>query len=108
MPKIFDLEDMKLGWFIGDFEPHVMKSSVFEVAVKKYTKGEIERKHHHKIATEITLIVEGSVIMCEEVLSAGSIIKLEPGESTSFEALTNAITVVVKTPSVPFDKYEND
>ena len=105
MAKDYDLEDMTLGWFIGDFEPHALKSSHFEVAVKRYTKGETEQKHHHKIATELTLIVEGTVIMCEQELSKGSIIRLEPGESTSFVALTDAITVVVKTPSVSFDKY---
>jgi quercetin dioxygenase-like cupin family protein len=36
----------------------------------------------------------------------GDIIVLEPGEATSFEALTDAVNVVVKTPSAKGDKYD--
>lgn len=105
MPELFHIDAMKLGWFIGDFEPAALNSKLFEVAVKKYNKGDFEKKHHHKIATEVTLVIEGTVLMCEKELPAGSIIKLVPGEATSFLALSDAITVVVKSPSASEDKY---
>ena len=99
------LEDMIGGWFVGDFNPSVLKTSDFEVSVKKYKKGDVEREHLHKLATEITVIVSGSVIMHERTFTQGDIIMLDKHEATSFQALTDAITVVVKTPSIVGDKY---
>jgi hypothetical protein len=36
---------------------------------------------------------------------AGDIVVLNPGESTSFEAITDAVNIVVKIPGVTGDKY---
>ena len=88
--KTFRLEDMKGGWFVGDFMPTCFKTKEFEVACKHYKKGDVEEKHVHKIATEVTLIVVG----------------LDPGDATDFCALEDTINVVVKIPSVAGDKYE--
>ncbi len=106
--RVFRLGEMRDGWFIGDFSPSVLRTSDFEVAVKMYGQGDVECSHFHKIATEITLIVSGRVRMCGRELLGGDIIVLEPNESSSFEALEDAITVVVKTPSSPSDKYFSD
>ena len=35
-----NLKDMIGGWFIGDFDPSVWKTSAFEVAVKEYKSGD--------------------------------------------------------------------
>ena len=100
-----NLDDMIGGWFVGDFDPSVIKTKDFEVAVKKYVSGQKERRHLHKIATEITVIVEGRVRMNCIEYSSGSIIQIQPNEPSDFEALEDTITVVVKTPSVTGDKY---
>ena len=99
------LDDMKGGWFLGDFSPCAARSSDAEVGVKRYAAGAREDKHFHKIATELTVIVSGTVRMFDRVWQAGDIITVEPGDATAFEALTDAVTVVVKTPSIPSDKY---
>lgn len=103
--EIFNLESMTGGWFIGPFEPSVLKQDNFEVAVKSYKAGEKEPLHVHKIATEITLVLTGKVIMKSEIISAGSGISLSPGESSTFECLEDCLTVVVKSPAVIGDKY---
>ena len=104
--KSFKLDEMTAGWFVGDFEPSVIRTSEFEVAVKQYSRGDREGKHVHKVAQEVTLILSGSVRMNSRVFSAGDIVLLEPGEPTNFEAITEGVvTVVVKTPSVIGDKY---
>jgi quercetin dioxygenase-like cupin family protein len=103
--KEFKLSQMKGGWFAGDFLPTCLPSPHFEVACKKYSKGDKEAKHVHKVATEITLVVAGAVRMNGKRYSAGDIIMLEPGESADFEALEDAINVVVKSPCVKGDKY---
>lgn len=99
------LDDMKGGWFLGDFTPCAARSSDAEVGVKRYEAGAREDKHFHKIATELTVIVFGTVRMFDQLWHAGDIITVEPGDATAFEALTDVVTVVVKMPSVPSDKH---
>lgn len=103
--KSYRLDDMTKGWFVGNFEPAVLKTEAAEVAVKSYVAGTVEPRHYHKVAPEVTLIVSGSVRMNEERYGAGDIILIEPGEATDFEALSDVTTVVVKLPSVAGDKY---
>ncbi len=101
------LSDMVGGWFVGDFYPNILRDKNFEVAVKYYHAGDKEDWHVHKIGTEITLILDGSAKMRDSIYHHGDIILLEPGNGTSFEALTDLKTVVVKTPSAIGDKYKN-
>ncbi|MCF5734002.1 hypothetical protein [Pseudomonas syringae] len=103
--KTARLEDMVKGWFVGGFEPAVFSTESCEVGVKSYKAGEKEAAHYHKVATEITVLIAGSVNMRDQVWHAGDIIVLEPGDITAFEALTDATTVVVKVPGALADKY---
>ena len=43
--------------------------------------------------------------MFDREFKDGDIIIIEPGEKTSFEALTDVVTVVVKHPGSKNDKY---
>lgn len=99
------LEDMVKGWFVGGFEPTLLSTEACEVAVKHYKAGEHEGLHHHKVATEVTLVLSGRVKMAGREWSAGDIIVLEPGEATDFTAMTDAVNVVVKVPGARDDKY---
>jgi hypothetical protein len=105
--EISQLENMFKGWFIGDFEPSLLKTNDVEVGVKIYKEGDYEPSHYHKIATEFTVILDGSVEMNGKKYETGSIIKILPNESTDFKALTNVKTVVVKIPGASNDKYSN-
>lgn len=98
-------KDMIKGWFVGGFSPTAYSTQVCEVAVKNYKQGENETAHFHKVATEITLVLSGQIRMAGKEWSAGDIIVLEPGEISEFEALTDAVNVVVKVPGVLDDKY---
>jgi len=104
--KIYQEKDMIKGWFVGNFDPVAFKSSDCEVCLKRYKTGDYESFHIHKIATEITAIVEGRAQMGTNELKKGSIVVLNPGEGTDFKALCDTLTIVVKTPSVPGDKYD--
>jgi hypothetical protein len=103
--KLKKLNDMQGGWFVGSFEPNILFSKDAEVAVKTYKKGAKEASHVHKIASEVTVILNGSARMGNVILEHGDIICLEPNEKTDFEALTDVDTIVVKTPSILGDKY---
>lgn len=103
--KKFNIRDSIKGWFVGDFIPAAYSTKDCEVACKEYKEGTFEEKHMHKVATEITLIIEGKVLMNGVEYKKGEIIVMEPGEATDFKALTDAKNVVVKIPSVKGDKY---
>jgi quercetin dioxygenase-like cupin family protein len=103
--KVYNLADMTKGWFIGNFTPTALSTNHVEVAVKKYKAGEYEPVHHHKIATEITVITDGAVKMNNIVYKTGAILVIEPNTPTDFLALTDVTTTVVKYPGANDDKY---
>lgn len=108
MAKKFNLESMIKGWFVGNFKPSVYTSQDVEVAVKRYEKGDKEGTHHHRKATEITVIVEGIVKMNGKIFKKNDIMVIDPFESTDFIVLEKTITVVVKIPGALNDKYEGN
>ena len=93
------------GWFIGNFSPSLLKTNDVEVAVKHYNKGDYDQKHFHKLGTEYTVIVRGKVRMSGIEYNEGDVLTILPMESTDFEALTEATTVVIKIPGASNDKY---
>lgn len=99
------LNDMVKGWFVGNFEPSLYKTNDVEVAIKEYKAGDCEGRHYHKIATEITTIINGRVKMNGEIFEAGDIVIIEPLDATDFCALTDVVTSVVKIPGANNDKY---
>jgi hypothetical protein len=101
----FSIDEFTKGWIVGDFEPSLLKTKEFEVAVKYYQKGDQEARHVHRVAREITIIVTGKFLMNNHVLVAGDIMSLQPGESADFYCIENGATTVIKTPSVQGDKY---
>lgn len=103
--KVFQLNDMVKGWFVGNFEPAALVTQDVEVAVKKYIAGEYEPAHYHKIATEITVVVIGQVKMNGVIYTEGDIILIEPNQATDFLAITEVLTTVVKYPGARDDKY---
>lgn len=103
--KKYNINDFKRGWIVGNFTPNIIKTDDFEFMVRNYKKGESEQKHVHKIAHEITVIVNGVFLMNNEKYTEGDIIHLLPGDATDFKCLEDGATAVIKTPSVIGDKY---
>ncbi len=96
---------MVKGWFIGNFEPSLYKTNDVEVGIKLYKKGDKEESHHHKRATEFTVVLNGEVEMTGKRYKEGDIIKINPGVSSDFTAITDVTTVVIKIPGASNDKY---
>lgn len=103
--KCARLDQMVKGWFVGNFDPTLYRTNDVEVAVKTYRAGDHEGSHYHKIATEITVILSGRVVMAGREFQEGDIIVMEPGDITDFTALTDTMNVVVKLPGANNDKY---
>lgn len=103
--KTYKLNQFTKGWIVGDFSPSIIRTKDFEFMVRSYKPGDSETTHVHKIADEITVIVNGVFLMNGNELTAGDIIHLSPGDSTDFKCLEGGSTAVIKTPSVIGDKY---
>ena len=94
------------GWVVGNFEPTLFKTKDLEVGIKYYNAGVVETAHYHKISTEYTFILSGSVEMLESEFNKGDIVKIEPNVVNQFKSLTDCILMVIKVPSSIDDKYE--
>jgi anti-sigma factor ChrR (cupin superfamily) len=103
--KKFNLDQMTKGWFVGDFEPTVIRTTDCEVGVKRYRSGDKESAHFHKEAVELTIVIEGRIRMNESVFLKGDIVLVEKNEIIEFQALEDTITVVYKSGSFKNDKY---
>ena len=104
--KVANIRDMVKGWFVGNFEPSLLKTNDCEIAVKHYKKGDSEVAHFHKIATEFTCIISGRVLMNGVEYEEGDIFVREPNDITDFTAREdNTVNVVVKIPGANNDKY---
>lgn len=99
------LDEMVRGWFVGDFSPTILATGDVEVAIQRYSAGDYEGAHHHRIATEITVILGGEAEMFGRVFKDGDIVRIPPGSVTDFRAITDVTTVVVKHPGAKKDKY---
>jgi len=103
--KIANLSDMFKGWFIGNFEPSVFKTKDFEVGIMHHPKGSSWDVHYHKEAIEITLLLSGKMKIQNKIIDSGVIFTLTPYEIADPEFLEDCKVLVIKTPSVPGDKY---
>ena len=102
--KKYDLSGMKLGWFIGNFEPTLLNNNLIEVGVKRFSKGDKEPVHYQLVATEWTCVIQGSIRLGKEIFNQNEIAEIPPLESADFEALEDSVLVVIKNPSIPEDK----
>jgi quercetin dioxygenase-like cupin family protein len=103
--KIVNIEEMKGGWFIGDFKPTVFSTKNFEIGVKTYEKGEYHAPHYHKVATEINYLISGTIDANGSIIHSSQIFIFEPNEVAECKFLTDCQILVVKVPSEKGDKY---
>ena len=108
------IDEFTNGWFIGDFTPSLFKNPFFEVAHQHHKKGVIGDKHFHKVTTELTYIVKGSMTinntdtMETQTLKSGHMFTFFANEISSVEFLEDSDLIVVRWPSIPSDKYMVD
>ena len=66
--RVSNIKDMTRGWFIGDFEPSMLRTKAFEVGVLTHKKGEQWPTHYHKKAAEYNVLLEGSMTVNGQLL----------------------------------------
>jgi dTDP-glucose pyrophosphorylase len=102
--EITKLEKYWRGWFIGNFEPSVFKTTDFEIGMLLHTKGEKWTPHYHENMTEINLLVSGDMILNDKKLKVNDIFTFKPGQIAAPIFLEDCHILCIKVPSVPGDK----
>jgi quercetin dioxygenase-like cupin family protein len=103
--KLSKLSDMHRGWFIGNFDPSLLKTTQVEVGVLTHLKGEHWAPHYHKLGTEYNVLLAGSMRVCDTELSAGDTFVIEPYEVAEPIFHEDCTIVCVKFPGNTGDKY---
>lgn len=103
--EIFKIEEMAGGWYAGDFDPAAYRTKDFEICYKKHTRGEEWPKHFHKEADEINYLRSGRMIIQGKELVGGDIFILRKNEVADPVFLEDCEVFIVKTPSIPGDKF---
>ena len=102
---VFNIDDFRGGWFIGDFEPSLLRTGDFEVGWKVHRADEGIEPHVHRRATEYNLVAAGVMDVNGHRLTPGMLFVLRPGERVDAVPVTSEVHVVcVKVPSIPGDK----
>ena len=104
--EIIKNDELK-GWFVGIFEPNLIKKDDIEVGIKRIKANTYPDFHYHKIKTEYTILIEGKIICqtIKKVVESGSIIKLYPYEKNDQYFPIDSLILVINTPSIQGDKY---
>jgi len=101
-----NISQMVKGWFIGNFEPSVYRTCLFEVGYKQHKAGENYGAHYQVKAIEYNLLVRGVLEINGERFTDGDIFTIAPGYVVKPIFVSDCEVVVVKVPSLPFDKVE--
>ena len=100
----YNLSDYTRGWFIGNFEPTVLKQSQFEVGVLSHKKDEVWAVHYHSVSKEINVLLEGRMKVNGLDVNVGDIFVFEPFVIAVPTFLTDCKILCIKTPSCPGEK----
>lgn len=104
--EVIPVDDFKGGWFIGDFEPTVLKTKDFEVAFKEHHAGEYWAAHYHLVSDEINYLISGEMEINGTRLVGPVVFRIGKGEISRPVFITDVKLIVVKVPSIPGDKYD--
>jgi quercetin dioxygenase-like cupin family protein len=99
------IERFKNGWFIGDFEPSLVRSKDVEISLMHHKKGAYIPLHYHHLVEEINVFVSGSMLCNGTELKPGDIFIFEKDEVSDCIVHEDSTIVVVKMPSIIGDKY---
>ena len=102
--KQYNLSNMLRGWFIGNFEPSILKTSFIEVGVVSHKKDEEWPAHFHSSSIEINLVLDGSLTINNKLFEKNDFFILERNEVSKPKFLENCRILVIRVPDIQNDK----
>jgi len=103
--EIFQLKNFINGWFIGDFEPSILKNTGIELAVMNKKKGVgINDFHYHENCIEINVLIKGKMKINNKIIYENNIFVFNPNVPSIYEYLEDCTFVVFKNKPSNNDK----
>ena len=102
--NIYKIDDMKQGWFVGNFNPTAYKTDNLEVCYRIHKKDEKWSTHYHEKITEINLLISGKMTIQNTELNSGDIFILKPFEIADPIFIEDCAILCIKTPCIVGDK----
>lgn len=101
----WDVESFVRGWFVGNFEPTLFRTTEFEVGINKHKKGKFCAYHYHKITPEYNILLEGSVTINDKIIQRGEIFTIPIMQISCPIFHEDCKILCIKIGSEPSDKY---
>jgi len=89
------------GWYVGNFEPSILKDAGVELGYLHFKKGKQNDFHYHEFCTEINLLVKGKMNVNGKEINEGDIFVFDPMVPVIVVFLEDTNIVVLK------NKYSN-
>jgi dTDP-glucose pyrophosphorylase len=102
--KMYKLEDMFRGWFVGDFEPSVFKHAGVEIGYLLHKKGEKWQTHYHNNLVEVNLLIQGRMILNDIEINKNEIFVIDKKVIACPIFLEDCYIMCIKIPSMVGDK----
>lgn len=102
--RVSNLADYWRGWFLGNFEPTVLKTEQFEVGILTHNKGEQWPAHIHQKSTEYNVLLEGKMRVNGRIINKNDVFIIEKNEIAQPIFDEDCRILVIKVPSIPNDK----
>lgn len=103
--EVFKLDNFVNGWFIGDFEPSILKNSGVELAVMNKKKGrDIHNYHYHEECTEINVLIKGKINCNNKIIEENDIFVFNKNVPSICDFLEDSTWVVFKNKPSNSDK----
>lgn len=99
-----NIDNFTRGWFIGNFDPALLKTDAFEVGYLFKPKGS-EPPHYHAVATEYNVLVSGKMRLNDQEFVAGDMFIIDPNVVAYPVFHEDCYIICVKVPSAPNDKF---
>ena len=93
------------GWFLGNFEPSLYKTSDFEVGLLIHHADEKWDYHYHKEAEETNVLLKGKMKINEQLIEAGAVFQFPKNQIACPIFLEDCHILCIKEPCVIGDKY---
>ena len=102
--KVYSLDDMVRGWFVGDFSPAIVTTPFFELGVLTRKKGENCHNHIHISSTEVNVLLDGKMTLNGTDLKQNDVFILDKNEESDATFHEDCRILVLRVPSITNDK----
>ena len=102
--QMYKIEDMFRGWFVGNFEPSVMKNTGFEIGYLFHKKGEKWLTHYHNNLIEVNLLIDGKMILNDLEINKNEIFVIDKKVLACPIFLEDCYIICIKIPQMVGDK----